>query len=257
MKNILSDLHSIINELEDDGLTREASTLQDVFIKVAAEMDDMEDDSSCEDELANLVDKHGFEKVLSCLADLVSDSGDEDDETEEFAYGKPRVSVPGFNPKRLNTPDYGSQRTMEQIRRVQMGLDPDEVGPQPNSFDSDAPEDFRRTKFSPEDVDDDTQDYAFGDESPEVDPMRQAIVEKFHQLNELWNATGGKQGMDHNNATLAARKEWEKFNDNNEPPIGLDEIINNKPYPLGHTQTKYDPTASMIAEDKRRPGYHD
>jgi len=135
-----------------------------------------------------------------------------------------------------------------------MGLDPDEVGPQPNSFDRDAPEDYR-TKFSPEDVDGDTQDYAFESKSSRVDPMREAIVEKFHQLNQLWNSTGGKKGMDHNNATLAARKEWEKFNNKNEPPIGLSEIINNMPYPLGHTPTKYDPTQSMIEED--RPGYHD
>lgn len=312
MKNILAELHSIINELEDEGMQREALTLQNVFIKVAEDID-MEDDtdeSSMQEEIASLVDKYGLDKVLEGLAHSMSDSGDE---TEEYAYGRPRVSVPGFNPRRLNTPDYGSQRTLEQIRRVQMGLDPDEVGPQPNSFDRDTPDDFRRTKFGPEDIEDDTQDYAFepmpdvdriykmfdagktdqqiakalgmdvneiadyrrdynsGDwpesykdlerkpktsdfafetESSDVDPMRKSIVEKYHNLNNLWNSTGGKKGMDHNDATIAAQNEFGGF-----PKIGLNEIINNKPYPMGFKPKPYDPTPSMILESK--PGYRD
>ena len=45
MKQVLAELHSLINDLEDQGLTAEASSLQDVFVRVAQEADEDMDDS--------------------------------------------------------------------------------------------------------------------------------------------------------------------------------------------------------------------
>ena len=40
MKKVLAELHELINDFEDKGLTAEASSLQDVFVRVAQEADE-------------------------------------------------------------------------------------------------------------------------------------------------------------------------------------------------------------------------
>jgi len=81
MKNVLADLHTVLNELEEQGFQKEANSLQEIFIKVASEMDD---DNTCQEELSEIVEKHGFEKVLKCLSNLFSN--DNSDDTQEYAY---------------------------------------------------------------------------------------------------------------------------------------------------------------------------
>ena len=94
MRQVLAELHSLISELEDQGLVAEASTLQDVFVKIAAE----DDDSAFQADFDAMMDKYGAAKILSALADAMGDDdmgGDDEDETAAFAFGdKPGVSAP-------------------------------------------------------------------------------------------------------------------------------------------------------------------
>lgn len=101
MKNVLADLHNLISELEDSGLTAEASTLQNVFIKVAEDMGD-EDMGTGEGDLANdvaaLLESHSLSDVLMELAKQ-SEGGDN---TSEMAFGD---TLGRDKPFMVNTPD--------------------------------------------------------------------------------------------------------------------------------------------------------
>jgi len=256
MKTVLAELHELINDLEDQGLTAEASTLQEVFVRVAEDMsdemgDEMEepgDETSFQADFDAMLDKYGASKILEALADAMSemDSGDEaEGDTSSFAFKPTPEMQDRTNKVNMIYNGIDAGKTNEEIA-AEAGVSPDyvqsfrdEMSGEDDPYD--MPGDWEFTK---------TKNFANESEPTEVDPMRRAVVEKYHNLNEMWNNSGGKEGMDHNKATLMARKEFE-----GNPPIGLDEIINNKPYPMGYKPPKYDPTASMIAED--RPGYRD
>lgn len=97
MRQVLAELHSLISELEDQGLVAEASTLQDVFVKIAAE----DDDSAFQADFDAMMDKYGAAKILSALADAMGDDdmgGDDEDDTAAFAFGdEPGVDGPSRN----------------------------------------------------------------------------------------------------------------------------------------------------------------
>ena len=93
MKTVLAELHELINDLEDQGLTAEASTLQEVFVRVAeeADMDEMEepaDDDDLANDIAGLLKSHPAAKVLAEIAKQMGGEGasDASDETSSFAY---------------------------------------------------------------------------------------------------------------------------------------------------------------------------
>jgi hypothetical protein len=93
MKTVLAELHELINDLEDQGLTAEASTLQEVFVRVAeeADMDEMEepaDDDDLANDVAGLLKSHPAAKVLAEIAKQMGGEGasDASDETSSFAY---------------------------------------------------------------------------------------------------------------------------------------------------------------------------
>jgi hypothetical protein len=93
MKKVLAELHSLINDLEDQGLTAEAYSLQDVFVRVAQEADEDMDNSDAEqeveDDLANdvagLLKSHSASEVLAEIAKQMS-ATDSADKTSSFAY---------------------------------------------------------------------------------------------------------------------------------------------------------------------------
>lgn len=97
MRQVLAELHSLITELEDQGLVAEASTLQDVFVKIAAE----DDDSAFQADFDAMMGKYGAAKILSALADAMGDDdmgGDDEDDTASFAFGdEPGVDGPSRN----------------------------------------------------------------------------------------------------------------------------------------------------------------
>ena len=100
MKTVLAELHELINDLEDQGLIAEASTLQEVFVRVAeeADMDEMEEPADEGDDLANdvagLLKSHSAAEVLSEIAKQMG-GAEEAPETETMSYdmgGEPEMS---------------------------------------------------------------------------------------------------------------------------------------------------------------------
>lgn len=90
MKTVLAELHELINDLEDQGLIAEASTLQEVFVRVAeeADMDEMEEPTEGDDlanDVAGLLKSHSASEVLAEIAKQMGGT-DSADETSSFAY---------------------------------------------------------------------------------------------------------------------------------------------------------------------------
>jgi len=81
MKKVLAELHELINELEDNGLTAEASSLQEVFVRVALEADTKDD---LKNDVENVLKSHSAPKVIAELAKQMADG--DDTKTMSFAY---------------------------------------------------------------------------------------------------------------------------------------------------------------------------
>ena len=83
MKKVLAELHELINDLEDQGLTAEASSLQEVFVRVAQEAD-------TEDDLANDVESilksHSAAEIVAEIAKQMA-GAEKDTHTSSFAFG--------------------------------------------------------------------------------------------------------------------------------------------------------------------------
>lgn len=101
MKNVLAELHELINDLEDQGLTAEASSLQEVFVRVAeeADMDEMAEpteDDDLSNDVAGLLKSHSAAEVLTEIAKQMGEAEEApatDTETMSFAFGdKPEMS---------------------------------------------------------------------------------------------------------------------------------------------------------------------
>ena len=101
MKNVLAELHELINDLEDQGLTAEASSLQEVFVRVAeeADMDEMAEpaeDDDLSNDVAGLLKSHSAAEVLTEIAKQMSGAEEApatDTETMSFAFGdEPEMS---------------------------------------------------------------------------------------------------------------------------------------------------------------------
>ena len=81
MKKVLAELHQLINSLEDHGLTAEASSLQEVFVRVAQEAD-LNDLS---EKVTDLLGKYSAPELIAALA-VQMDS--KDTKTMSFAFGE-------------------------------------------------------------------------------------------------------------------------------------------------------------------------
>ena len=103
MKTVLAELHELINDLEDQGLTAEASSLQEVFVRVAqeADMDEMAEpaeDDDLSNDVAGLLKSHSAAEVLTEIAKQMGGAEEApatDTETMSFAFGdEPEMSTP-------------------------------------------------------------------------------------------------------------------------------------------------------------------
>jgi hypothetical protein len=101
MKNVLAELHELINDLEDQGLTAEASSLQEVFVRVAQEADMEEmpepaEDDDLSNDVAGLLKSHSAAEVLAEIAKQMGgaeEAPESDTETMSFAFGdEPEMS---------------------------------------------------------------------------------------------------------------------------------------------------------------------
>ena len=100
MKNVLAELHELINDLEDQGLTAEASSLQEVFVRVAEEADMEEmaepaEDDDLSNDVAGLLKSHSAAEVLAEIAKQMGGAEEApatDTETMSFAFGDKPMS---------------------------------------------------------------------------------------------------------------------------------------------------------------------
>ena len=100
MKTVLAELHELINDLEDQGLTAEASSLQEVFVRVAqeADMDEMAEPTADDDlsnDVAGLLKSHSAAEVLAEIAKQMGGAEEApaaDTETMSFAFGDDPMS---------------------------------------------------------------------------------------------------------------------------------------------------------------------
>jgi hypothetical protein len=81
MKKVLAELHQLINSLEDHGLTAEASSLQEVFVRVAQEAD-LNDLS---EKVTDLLGKYSAPELIAALAEQMEGK---DTKTMSFAFGE-------------------------------------------------------------------------------------------------------------------------------------------------------------------------
>lgn len=99
MKNVLAELHELINDLEDQGLTAEAASLQEVFVRVAEEdMDEIAEPADTDDlanDVAAILKSHPAFEVLGEIAKQMGEAEEPaaDTETMSFAFGdEPEMS---------------------------------------------------------------------------------------------------------------------------------------------------------------------
>jgi len=138
MKKVLAELHELINELEDNGLTAEASSLQEVFVRVAQEADTKDDLANA---VENVLEKHSAPQVIAELAkQMASESEPESDtQTMSFAYEGPEFTE---SERTLGTPknplyegDYGPYRMHGGFRVSPLrGARPHERQPRPAPY---------------------------------------------------------------------------------------------------------------------------
>ena len=101
MKTVLAELHELINDLEDQGLTAEASSLQEVFVRVAEEADmeqmpEPAEDDDLSNDVEGLLKSHSAAEVLAEIAKQMGGAEEapmSDTETMSFAFGdEPEMS---------------------------------------------------------------------------------------------------------------------------------------------------------------------
>lgn len=80
MKKVLAELHELINDLEDHGLIAEASTLQEVFVRVAEEVDT----NDLSEQVKDLLGKYSAPELIAALAEQMDSK---DTKTMSFAFG--------------------------------------------------------------------------------------------------------------------------------------------------------------------------
>jgi|OM-RGC.v1.026432999 hypothetical protein len=70
MKKVLAELHNVITSLEDDGMLKEASMLQNVFVRIASDpYQKMTDEEFSEAERDNIIEDYAIEWALKKLHD--------------------------------------------------------------------------------------------------------------------------------------------------------------------------------------------
>jgi len=81
MKKVLAELHQLINSLEDHGLTAEASSLQEVFVRVAQKADP----NDLSEKVTDLLGKYSAPELIAALAEQMEGK---DTKTMSFAFGE-------------------------------------------------------------------------------------------------------------------------------------------------------------------------
>jgi hypothetical protein len=109
MKKVLAELHELINDLEDQGLTAEASSLQEVFVRVAQEAD-LNDLS---EKVTDLLGKYSAPELIAALAEQIDSK---DTKTMSFAFGDEQAGY-GNEPKDVIINEFVDQAKNKDMRQ--------------------------------------------------------------------------------------------------------------------------------------------
>ena len=101
MKKVLAELHQLINSLEDHGLTAEASSLQEVFVRVAQKADP----NDLSEKVTDLLGKYSAPELIAALAEQMDSK---DTKTMSFAFGEEPAGY-GNEPKDFIVENYVEQ----------------------------------------------------------------------------------------------------------------------------------------------------
>ena len=108
MKKVLAELHQLINSLEDHGLTAEASSLQEVFVRVAQKADP----NDLSEKVTDLLGKYSAPELIAALAEQMDSK---DTKTMSFAFGEEPAGY-GKESKDVIVNEYVSQAKKNDMR---------------------------------------------------------------------------------------------------------------------------------------------
>jgi hypothetical protein len=109
MKKVLAELHQLINSLEDHGLTAEASSLQEVFVRVAQEADP----NDLSEKVTDLLGKYSAPELIAALAEQIDSK---DTKTMSFAFGDEPAGY-GNEPKDVIINEFVDQAKNKDMRQ--------------------------------------------------------------------------------------------------------------------------------------------
>ena len=108
MKKVLAELHQLINSLEDHGLTAEASSLQEEFVRVAQKADP----NDLSEKVTDLLGKYSAPELIAALAEQMDSK---DTKTMSFAFGEEPAGY-GKESKDVIVNEYVSQAKKNDMR---------------------------------------------------------------------------------------------------------------------------------------------
>ena len=108
-KKVLAELHQLINSLEDHGLTAEASSLQEVFVRVAQEADP----NDLSEKVTDLLGKYSAPELIAALAEQMDSK---DTKTMSFAFGDEPAGY-GNEPKDVIINEFVDQAKNRDMRQ--------------------------------------------------------------------------------------------------------------------------------------------
>ena len=109
MKKVLAELHQLINSLEDHGLTAEASSLQEVFVRVAQKADP----NDLSEKVTDLLGKYSAPELIAALAEQIDSK---DTKTMSFAFGDEPAGY-GNEPKDVIINEFVDQAKNRDMRQ--------------------------------------------------------------------------------------------------------------------------------------------
>ena len=110
MKKVLAELHQLINSLEDHGLTAEASSLQEVFVRVAQKADA----NDLSEKVTDLLGKYSAPELIAALAEQMDSK---DTKTMSFAFGDTPAGY-GNESKDVIVNEFVSQAKKKDMRQA-------------------------------------------------------------------------------------------------------------------------------------------
>ena len=110
MKKVLAELHQLINSLEDHGLTAEASSLQEVFVRVAQKADP----NDLSEKVTDLLGKYSAPELIAALAEQMDSK---DTKTMSFAFGDTPAGY-GNESKDVIVNEFVSQAKKKDMRQA-------------------------------------------------------------------------------------------------------------------------------------------